>query len=93
MTRYTTSGSVRTHIVHHGYQDRSRFSSRWERPAGEPSLAAGSALLIGLFALAVLMLVCFSAPQSSDAVEQPASRSPSPEKTPGVEAAGGEGEV
>lgn len=34
-----------------------------------------------------------SAPQSSDAVEQPASRSPSPEKTPGVEAAGGEGEV
>lgn len=34
-----------------------------------------------------------SAPQSSDAVEQPASRSPSPEITPGVEAAGGEGEM
>lgn len=86
-----TTGNARPYVERRGYADRSRFSSRWERPAGEPSLAAGSALLIALFALAVLLLVCFSAPQSSDAVEQPASRSPSPEKTPGVEAAGGEG--
>lgn len=59
MTRYTTTGSVRTHIVHHGYQDRSRFSSRWEHPAGEPSLAAGSALLIGLVLIAVGFLIAF----------------------------------
>lgn len=24
MTRYTTTGNSRTHIVHHGYQDRPR---------------------------------------------------------------------
>jgi len=41
--------------------------------------------------LADVALTTPSAPQSSDAVEQPASRSPSPEKTPGVEAAGGGG--
>ena len=93
MARYTTTGNTRSHIVHPGYQDRSRFSSRWERPAGEISFAAGSTLLIALFALATLLIASVSAPQSSDAVEQPASRSPSPEITPGVEAAGGEGEM
>lgn len=65
----------------------------FERPAGEISFAAGAALLIALFALATLLIASVSAPQSSGAVEQPASRSPSPEITPGAEAAGGEGEM
>lgn len=64
-----------------------------ERPAGEPSFAAVAALLIVLFVIATLLIAAVSAPQSSGAVEQPASRSLSPEITPGVEAVGGEGEM
>ena len=51
--RHTTTGNSRPHIVHPGYQHASRHSSRWERPAGEPSLWQGA-----LIVLAVMLLLC-----------------------------------
>jgi hypothetical protein len=39
-----------------GYQHTSRFSSRWERPAGEPSILIG-ALIIALPVLATAGLI------------------------------------
>ncbi len=60
MARYTTTGNTRSHIVHPGYQDRSRFSSRWERPAGEPSLLAGAALIAVPIIAATLLIVALS---------------------------------
>ena len=39
-----------------GYQHTSRFSSRWERPAGEPSILLG-ALIVALPVLATAGLI------------------------------------
>lgn len=47
MTRFTSTGNTRPHIVHNGYQHTSRQSSRWERPAGEPSLLEGALIVCG----------------------------------------------
>lgn len=57
MKRYTSTGNNRPHVVHGGYQYQPRNDgSRFERPAGEPSLAAGVGLLL-IIAVAVTLAI------------------------------------
>jgi len=55
-----TTGNARPYVERRGYADRSRFSSRWERPAGEPSLLAGAALIAVPLIAAALLIVALS---------------------------------
>lgn len=47
MTRHTTTGNAKPWEVAKGYAHQSRYSSRWERPAGEPSLFYGALIVLG----------------------------------------------
>lgn len=59
--RYQSSGNSRPHVVHTGYQHQPRRDgSRFERPEGEPSLAAGVGLLLAVAVVAVLAVVALS---------------------------------
>lgn len=49
--RVTTNGQTRTHVYHHGYQDRPRVPGPLVRPAGEPSLIGGTALVLAVLAI------------------------------------------
>ena len=55
-----TTGNARPYVERRGYADRSRFSSRWERPAGEPGLLAGAALIAVPLIAAALLIVALS---------------------------------
>jgi len=58
MTRYRTSGNNKPWVVHPGYTRQSRHSARWERPKGEPSLFAGTLIVLaGFTSLAMVAAV------------------------------------
>lgn len=63
MTRITTSGNRRPHVVAPGYKYESQRNARFERPEGEPSLLVGTLILLaGFAAVAGLVLLIGGAP-------------------------------
>lgn len=66
MTIIRTTGNAKPHIVHHGYQNQSRHSSRWAdvtrrgRAGGEIHPFIGALLLIALFAVLPFAVAVFS---------------------------------
>lgn len=56
MTRYVQTGRNNWH-ARTGYQHTSRFSSRWERPAGEPSFITGVIITASVFLIAAGLIV------------------------------------
>ena len=63
MTRHTTTGNSRPHIVHPGYQHASRHSSRWERLEPKSWLARNWFWL----ALAIATVLAFDHAMTTDA--------------------------
>lgn len=58
MTPPYRSGDNRfSHEVGTGYRNASRFSSRWERPEGEPHWLAGGLLLVGIALVGLFLIV------------------------------------
>lgn len=60
MSRVSTNGNRRPHVVARGYSYQSDQSARFERPAEDLSYSAGSLLVIGVFvAMLAAPTLCF----------------------------------
>lgn len=58
MSRFTSTGNAKPHIVHHGYRHESPQWARLERPEGEPPLWVGALIVVaGLLAVFAVVAV------------------------------------